>query len=299
VKETTVKMLFALSGNRCAFPRCKNRLIERGVVVGEMCHIEAKEAGGPRYNEHQTKEEREAFENFILMCAIHHKVIDTKPADYPVPMLQDWKAKHEDRVTAGATVRRHPLTADQVHQFMQTTNIVHAVTSINQQGGQTAYHITNVYHESAKAPQPSLVPVVEILMTGGDNQMKIDRYDFRVRLRNEGEVTAREFCLEVEVPIAYANPTNSSMALAPQQNREGVKFYRHTQEKFPGFVLYPGETSDHVLLIDFQLLHDQYADVNETITVLVYSGDAKPTITQFPIRDYRNKHRIDQLGLQE
>ena len=155
-------MLFALSGNRCAFPRCQNHLIERGVVVGEMCHIEAKEAGGPRYNEQQTKEEREAFENFILMCAIHHKVIDTKPDEYPVPMLLDWKAEHEGGVAADSTVGRRPLTADQVHQFMQTTSIVHAVTSINQQGGQTAYHITNVYHEPAKAPQPSLVPVVSL-----------------------------------------------------------------------------------------------------------------------------------------
>src|SRR5687767_6323341 len=91
VKEVTVTMLFALSGNRCAFPKCRNGLIERGVVVGEMCHIEAKEEGGPRYNKSQSKDEREAFENLILMCAIHHKVIDTKPDDYPVPMLQTWK----------------------------------------------------------------------------------------------------------------------------------------------------------------------------------------------------------------
>lgn len=172
--------------------------------------------------------------------------------------------------------------------------------SYHQQGGQTAYQITNIYQEPSKPPQPaqpSLVPVVEIFMTSAENQMKIDRYDFRVKLENVGSTTVREFRLEVEVPNAYANPTHSSMAEVRNHNRRGVTLYRHTHEKFNNFVLYAGDISDHVLLIDFQLQHDQYADVNAGIKVIVYAGDGPPSVTEYAIRDYRNKDRMDQLGL--
>jgi hypothetical protein len=267
MKSTTVKMLFALSGNRCAFPRCRNRLVEQGVVVGEMCHIEAKEPGGPRYSASQTDAQREAIENFILLCAVHHKVIDTKPIEYPGDLLRKWKARHQGRSVTGPTPS--PLNADQVRKFKQTLNVVHAVTSINQQGGQTAYQITNIIHEQQKPASPLLVPVVESWMTGADNQMQIDRYDFRVKLRNSGEITAREFRLEVEVPNAYANPSHSSLAEIRNHNRGDVTLYRHTHEKFPGFTLYPDETSDHVLLVDYQIRHEQYKDVNDSIRVFV------------------------------
>ena len=34
----------------------------------------------------------------------------------------------------------------------------------------------------------------------------------------------------------------------------------------------------------------------ESINVLVYAGDSKPSITEHPIREYRNKDRMDQLA---
>jgi hypothetical protein len=170
------------------------------------------------------------------------------------------------------------------------------ITTHNQSGGQNAHVIINTNQES-RAPQPILVPEIEILMTGADNVGKIDFYDFRIRLRNDGEVTAREFRLEVEVPLAYANPTNSSVAIVQHHTRAEVKLYRRTQDKLRDFILYPGETSDNVLLLDFQLDHGQYADVEATIKVIVYSGDTNPTVVEFPIRDFRNRDRLNQLRL--
>ncbi len=47
--EQTVKRLFALSGNICAYPGCEVPIVERnGVVTGEICHIKARKPGGPR-----------------------------------------------------------------------------------------------------------------------------------------------------------------------------------------------------------------------------------------------------------
>lgn len=44
---STLRRLFALSGNECAFPECKNVLINtKGDFIGQVCHIEAAEIGG-------------------------------------------------------------------------------------------------------------------------------------------------------------------------------------------------------------------------------------------------------------
>lgn len=54
-----MKKLFALSGNRCAFPDCDKILVdEHDNIFAQICHIEAAEPGGVRYNPNQTDEER-------------------------------------------------------------------------------------------------------------------------------------------------------------------------------------------------------------------------------------------------
>jgi hypothetical protein len=52
----TIKRLFALSGNACAFPKCPVFLVDEdnGSVVGEICHIKARNPHGARYDSTQT-----------------------------------------------------------------------------------------------------------------------------------------------------------------------------------------------------------------------------------------------------
>jgi len=39
------------SGNQCAYPTCTESLVDEfGGYVGNVCHIEAAEKGGQRYN---------------------------------------------------------------------------------------------------------------------------------------------------------------------------------------------------------------------------------------------------------
>lgn len=97
ISQHTIKKLFALSGNYCAFPECPNRVIDdNGNVIGKICHIEAAKKGGPRYNCKQTDDKRRSFENLILLCEKHHIETDdiTK---YPVEVLKQYKANHEDQ----------------------------------------------------------------------------------------------------------------------------------------------------------------------------------------------------------
>lgn len=144
LSSATIKRLFAMSGNKCAFPDCQVRISEEdGTIIGEVCHIEADKPGGPRYNSAQTDEERQAFENLILICANHHKVIDSNPESYTVTKLIELKTIHEQRYANGKVP-----SDDIVSKLLQPFSITgpfHGPTvfSQNQMGGQTAMHIEN------------------------------------------------------------------------------------------------------------------------------------------------------------
>jgi hypothetical protein len=91
----TLRELFLKSGNQCAFPGCSHLMMNKeGVFIGQVCHIEAAEEGGERFNENMTDDERAAFPNLMLMCYPHHQVTNDVDA-YPVPRLQAMKADHE------------------------------------------------------------------------------------------------------------------------------------------------------------------------------------------------------------
>lgn len=94
----TIKRLFAFSGNRCAYPNCALPIVEdSGTVTGIVCHIKARSRGGPRYDMKQTNADRHSFQNLVLMCARHSKLIDSDPKTYTVECLQGMKAQVEQQ----------------------------------------------------------------------------------------------------------------------------------------------------------------------------------------------------------
>lgn len=94
--ERTVKRLFALSRNRCAYPNCQTPIVHAsGTVTGEVCHIRAQSEGGPRFDHTQNDEARHAFENLILLCSVHHRLVDDQPDTYTVELLTEMKEMHE------------------------------------------------------------------------------------------------------------------------------------------------------------------------------------------------------------
>lgn len=94
--KQTIKKLFALSGNLCAFPSCSLPMVESaGTLTGEICHIQARSKGGPRFNASLSIKDRSAFDNLILLCSHHHKIIDAQPEIYTTETLIELKAIHE------------------------------------------------------------------------------------------------------------------------------------------------------------------------------------------------------------
>ena len=115
----TIKRLFALSGNRCAFPECGIPMVDdTGTIQGVVCHIKAARPKGPRYDASQAQSDRRGFNNLVLMCSVHHKRIDNPANNYSVEQLQQIKATHEARCKSMG-LEGPTLSAERVHLMIQ------------------------------------------------------------------------------------------------------------------------------------------------------------------------------------
>ena len=92
-----LRELYMKSGNQCAFPGCYEPMIDdNGKFIGQVCHIEAAEEKGERFNPNMTDEERRSYDNLMLMCYKHH--VETNDVNkYPVSALKIMKRQHEDK----------------------------------------------------------------------------------------------------------------------------------------------------------------------------------------------------------
>jgi hypothetical protein len=102
----TIKTLFALSGNVCAFRDptsgrgCEAKLTDPSWtrVRARICHIRGYAPGSARFDEDQADEDRNSFDNLLLLCPNHHvEVDDLRSADFTVEVLQKMKARAESR----------------------------------------------------------------------------------------------------------------------------------------------------------------------------------------------------------
>lgn len=98
----TLKRLYGKSGNCCAFTQCSVELIYEKGNLSDICHIEALNSGGPRYNPSPeiTNKERNEESNLILLCKNHHHIIDQMNEDgslhYSSVQLKAMKRAHEE-----------------------------------------------------------------------------------------------------------------------------------------------------------------------------------------------------------
>lgn len=97
----TIKRLYALSRNNCAFPACNVELLnsEDETNFSNICHIEDANQNlhkSDRYNPNMTDDQRRDFNNLILLCRNHH--VETDNTDkYTVKVLSEMKRNHESQ----------------------------------------------------------------------------------------------------------------------------------------------------------------------------------------------------------
>lgn len=90
-RESAKKRIFIESRANCYHPDCDNPLVEDGVIVGEIAHICALNEGGARYDPSLDDDQVNDHSNLIALCLNHHRIVDSRPADYPPDQLRQWK----------------------------------------------------------------------------------------------------------------------------------------------------------------------------------------------------------------
>ena len=94
-KLDTLRILYAISGNQCAFPDCTHSLFnDDGLYIAQLCHIEAANENGSRYNENKTDDDRRSVDNLMFLCHRHHKETDNVKK-FSVEKLREIKRTHE------------------------------------------------------------------------------------------------------------------------------------------------------------------------------------------------------------
>lgn len=93
--------LWGRAAGRCSKPGCGIELIRyldisRDTILGEMAHLIPQSPFGPRGGEATAGDD--SYENAILLCPTHHRLVDKAPRDFLPETLHGWKRQHEEEV---------------------------------------------------------------------------------------------------------------------------------------------------------------------------------------------------------
>lgn len=102
ISDKTRKVLWGRSASLCAF--CKTRLVldasevDSESVVGDECHIVSGAPAGPRHDPAYDISAIDNLRNIVLLCRVHHKLVDDQAATFTADMLRQIKLNHEEWV---------------------------------------------------------------------------------------------------------------------------------------------------------------------------------------------------------
>jgi hypothetical protein len=102
----------ARSSGYCMRPECHRDLFpmfETGEItsVEELAHIIGQKEDGPRGDHPLPLDQRDEYQNILVLCPYCHSIIDKNPRLFPDDLLLSWKARHEDEIANCFGVRRY------------------------------------------------------------------------------------------------------------------------------------------------------------------------------------------------
>jgi hypothetical protein len=112
----TLKVLWGRAAGRCAMPECRVELIADATeydpiaIIGEIAHGAAASDAGPRAVPTLSNEQRNDYNNLILLCQNCHARFDKQPNMYPEARWNEIKASHEAWVRASLPERGRSKT---------------------------------------------------------------------------------------------------------------------------------------------------------------------------------------------
>src|SRR5205807_1510140 len=92
-------------------------------LVGEEAHIVSKEVNGPRYNDPLPMDQRDDYDNLLILCNCCHKTVDDQVNTFTVAVLQKMKRNHADELRARPEMKadaREPVSISDVEQLPGT-----------------------------------------------------------------------------------------------------------------------------------------------------------------------------------
>lgn len=295
LKPSIVKRLFALSGNQCAYQNCTENLIDSmGTVIGEICHIEAAEPNGQRYNSISNDEYRRSFENLILLCGKHHKITNNVN-EYPTSKLIELKSVHEKSFLNKEYNTSDKVVQQAIENYMKQANQnTGSGTQINNQtktiiGVQidtqyihyTADKKTNLNIDGARKVNDNFKKIIEGF-TQKASPPSTEVIDFR------NELTER-----TERPVEI-RPTKD---LRFRKDNGRIKADVESYEKENNVLINEENDNDQNLLRKFLLGNDREKN-DELKRLLVQKGQQRPAIITcdgFLINGNRRKMALEEL----
>jgi hypothetical protein len=202
------------------------------VVIGEECHIIARELEGPRGQFRGEGMDIDAYENLILLCRNDHKIIDDSPIEYTVDRLQQIKADHERWVDT-------KLSNESIPQYRTCHRVTKGSQLLSILNGGEGWGFPNDDCESDEELQlighflQSLEDYIEL----GDNLETLQRLELQhewnqkikqieaagfviygdrhsINMRMINGIRALEICL---IPILRVSSLRNRMGLIPEQ----------------------------------------------------------------------------------
>ncbi|SMD16254.1 hypothetical protein [Pedobacter nyackensis] len=127
-------MIWGRSGNMCAFPGCKKILVvdetatDDPSIIGEEAHIVAQKEDGPRGKSPLTNDQRDKYDNLILLCSADHKTVDDQELEYTVEKLKAFKSSHEkwvkeNLIVDGKKIKDDELYASYIEKFISLSDL--------------------------------------------------------------------------------------------------------------------------------------------------------------------------------
>ena len=159
----TTEALFMLSRGYCYFPSCRERVMRwsgsEWRIKVQISHVKGLRKGSARFDESVPVPERNSFRNLLLLCKLHHDLVDgpRTAQRYPEELLLKWKEAREGSLADDLDVldwitqeRLEDLLAGAIAHTMN--KILEGIGHIKEIGGETIALLKKVVAESLRLP---------------------------------------------------------------------------------------------------------------------------------------------------
>ncbi|MGO1475362.1 MAG: HNH endonuclease signature motif containing protein [Psychrobacter sp.] len=135
---STIRLLRDRVASLCSNPDCRKSTIaasletnDKTTIIGEAAHIKAASsgAGGARFDDNMSYDERRSIDNGIWLCKNCHRMIDREPIKYSVENLKRWKSETEEYASKSLGIKYK--TDENIKEAQQSLLSIMPLSSIN------------------------------------------------------------------------------------------------------------------------------------------------------------------------